>query len=68
MHSCHTIWIIHSFLSFLRVTKFELILELAWNTTRMNVASPMVDILLRGKLFENSLDSKFSLDEKQEVC
>ena len=41
--------------------------ELAGNTTRMNVASHMVDILLRGQLFAKPLDFKFNNDEKQEV-
>ena len=38
---------IQSFLSSLRFTEFIFTLELAGNTTKMNDASPMVDILLR---------------------
>ena len=42
-----------------------LTLELAGNTTRMNVASRMVDILLT--VITKRLDSKLSNDEKQRV-
>ena len=39
-------------------------LELAGNTTRMNVAFPMVDVLLRRQLLENdSICKKFQHGE-----
>ena len=41
--------------SFLRLIKFMFTLELAGNTERMNVASPMVDILLRKTLLQKHL-------------
>ena len=44
-----------SFLSQLRLNKFMLTLELTGSTTRMNVASPMVNILLRRQLLQNLL-------------
>ena len=42
-------------LSYLRHTKFMLILEFAGNTTRMNVAFSMVDFLQRRQLLQNQL-------------
>ena len=42
-----------------------LTLELAENMRRLNVASPMVDLLLRKQLLQNH--SKFSIDEKQKI-
>ena len=53
MFSSQTIWKIQRFLSQLRDTKFMLIIELAGNTTIMNVAS--LNILLRGQLLRSSL-------------
>ena len=44
-----------SFLSQSRFNKFMLTLELTGSTTRMNVAYPTVDILLRRQLLQNLL-------------
>ena len=55
MPSCQTILMIQSFLSYSRLTKFMLTLELAGNTTRMKVDSPIVDILLRRQLLQSQL-------------
>ena len=43
-----------------RLTKFILILELAGNTTRMNVAFLMVDFLQRRQLLQNHLILKLA--------
>ena len=42
-----------SFLSYLRVTKFISALEPAGNTTRKNIASCMIDTLLRRQLLQS---------------
>ena len=49
-----------------RLTKFILILELAGNTTRMNVAFLMVDFLQRRQLLQNQLILKLA-KIKQEI-
>ena len=46
---------IQSFFSKLRLAKFMLTLDLAGNTAKMNVASPVVDVLLRRYLLQNHL-------------
>ena len=43
-----------------------LTLQLAGNTTRINVTSHMVVILLRRQLLQKPLDSKLSNEEMQE--
>ena len=42
-------------------------LEIAGNTTRMNVASCVVDIFTEKAIIAKPIDSKFNSDEKQEV-
>lgn len=53
MLSFQTVWMIQSYWTKLSLTTFMFILELAGNTI-MNVASPMVDTLLRKQLLQNN--------------
>ena len=46
---------IWGFLGFLGLTKFMITLELEGNTTRMNVASLIVNILLKRQLMQSLL-------------
>ena len=56
-----------SFLSYLRITKFMLTLELAGNATRMNVASLIVVNLPRRKLLQNYLIQSLAMMKSKRI-
>ena len=50
------------------LTQFMLFLELTENTIRMNVASHMVDILLRRKLLQNHWNVNLAMLKSKSFC
>ena len=50
------------------LTQFMLFLELTENTIRMNVASHMVDILLRRKLLQNHWNINLVMLKSKSFC
>ena len=56
---------IHSFLSSLRLSNLMLTLALAENITRMRVASPIRDILLRRQLSLNHFSLNLAMMESK---
>ena len=65
MHTYQPIWMIQSFLSYLRLTKFMPTLEIAGNTAKTLLLSR--PIFTGERIIAKPRDSKFSVDKKQEV-